>query len=810
MENKIDFSELLKKREVKLLCYISKILFPGLPSCLYPLYMFIQFCKICQQKREYILRTINPNLLSELIEKSKNILIDENYTVIINNKFLRGRDTIVLKVKYADEFILVNVKPLVSDIVDDGNILVSTTLMFNISNSFGLIHRDYSLSASFIEIPPGKLGFADEIHLALISNPYDLQNNVVDILIKNYLQTPKLMHENDLIEIALKKYAVDVPCNMTKIFNTQQKVYFKCLKVLCKHESKFNIGGNYAVFEETTVRQVANIQSFLPSCKEYRNSLTNNQYNKNNLRFCPSGLENYAAEIEAAVRPFLMKKLKVNPAFLIVGKKGSGKEIIISSIASKFGMHFYKVTNFDITAHVYAQNEMKLRNIFFNANLYAPCILYITNFENFEKNNDGQTDERIISNFTNGLKNLFESNKFPVILFCSSNNDKISPRLKREFLEIFRINPPSPEERTDILKWLLQYHDLHYKNSLEELVQKTNTFMFEDLNLLIRLAKSYNIFSKEKNDISREKLLLAIDYMQLHYNENIGAPKVPTVQWDDIGGLKDVKDEIIKTINFPLKHPEFSTSTGLRRLGILLFGPPGTGKTLLAKAVATECNLCFLSVKGPELLNMYIGQSEENIREVFQRARAASPCIIFFDELDSLAPNRGVSGDSGGVMDRVVSQLLAEMDGINEKATVFIIGATNRPDLIDPALLRPGRFDKLLYVGPATDSISRLSVLKALTRKFNLSEEVNLEDIVELCPNNISGADFYGLCAESWMHAVRRTIHQGSLDIKNITGKEIIVNMDDFKYALSTVTPSVTSEDLLYFEKLKNEISSNI
>ncbi|XP_044764883.1 peroxisome biogenesis protein 6-like isoform X2 [Coccinella septempunctata] len=432
--------------------------------------------------------------------------------------------------------------------------------------------------------------------------------------------------------------------------------------------------------------------------------------------------------------------------------------------------------------------------------------------KNYEKNNEGLTDERIISHFTSGLKTLFANNKFPVILFCSSNDDKISARLKREFLEIFKINPPTEEERTKIIEWLFQYHHLTYHEDLTEVVKKTNTFLFEDMNTLVKLAKSQQTCSKKMNTLTSENLLSALDYMHLHHNQNIGAPKVPKVQWDDIGGLKDVKEEIIKTINFPLKHPEFVNSTGLRRFGILLFGPPGTGKTLLAKAVATECNLCFLSVKGPELLNMYIGQSEENIREVFERARAASPCIIFFDELDSLAPNRGVSGDSGGVMDRVVSQLLAEMDGLNEKATVFIIGATNRPDLIDPALLRPGRFDKLLYVGPAMDFASRLSVLKALTRNFNLNDEVRLEDIVKLCPSNISGADFYGICAESWMHAVRRTIQQcenGPKDVRNFTEKDVEVGTDDFIYALRSVKPSITSKDLMYFEKLKREISSN-
>ncbi|CAG9763412.1 unnamed protein product [Ceutorhynchus assimilis] len=206
---------------------------------------------------------------------------------------------------------------------------------------------------------------------------------------------------------------------------------------------------------------------------------------------------------------------------------------------------------------------------------------------------------------------------------------------------------------------------------------------------------------------------------------------------------------------------------------------------------------------------MYVGQSEQNVREVFEKARQASPCIIFFDELDSLAPNRGLSGDSGGVMDRVVSQLLAEMDGLNAAGKVFIIGATNRPDLIDPALLRPGRFDKLLYVGPCTDLESKVSVMKALTRKFVLSKRVNLQEIVKNCPTNITGADFYGICSTAWSLAAKRlieAIEKGASDSKN----DVVVDVEDFAMAIKNVKLSISEQDLKYFENLRNELSSNV
>ena len=255
----------------------------------------------------------------------------------------------------------------------------------------------------------------------------------------------------------------------------------------------------------------------------------------------------------------------------------------------------------------------------------------------------------------------------------------------------------------------------------------------------------------------------ALDEARLSYSESIGAPKIPNVTWDDVGGLVKVKTEILDTIQLPFEHPELFADGLKKRSGVLLYGPPGTGKTLLAKAVATSCSLNFFSVKGPELLNMYIGESEANVRRVFQRARDAKPCVIFFDELDSVAPKRGNQGDSGGVMDRIVSQLLAELDGMAEGkggADVFVIGATNRPDLLDPALLRPGRFDRMLYLGVSDTHEAQLKIIQALTRKFKLDPHIDLRAISELCPFNYTGADFYALCSDAMLKAMSRKAEQ--------------------------------------------------
>lgn len=334
--------------------------------------------------------------------------------------------------------------------------------------------------------------------------------------------------------------------------------------------------------------------------------------------------------------------------------------------------------------------------------------------------------------------------------------------------------------------------------------------------------------------------------MQSMYSDNKGAPRVPEVRWDDIGGLAELKHEIIRRIQLPLLN-----AFGFGQSGLLLYGPPGTGKTLLAKAVATEYQLHFLSIKGPEVLNMYIGQSEKNVRQsmssrrrrrfcnkcvtknyllfkckvtqsysyffaVFERARSAAPCIVFFDELDSLAPNRGRSGDSGGVMDRVVSQLLAEMDGLDESGGIFIIGATNRPDLIDPALLRPGRFDKMLYVGIHSDCASKLSVLQAQTRKFELRENGReLERVVDRLPDNVTGADLYSVSSNAWLNAVREVVarHQESKKLnkeeEDTIKDSIIVELRHFSDAIRDLVPSVSDEEIERYNRMRTELSSS-
>lgn len=329
--------------------------------------------------------------------------------------------------------------------------------------------------------------------------------------------------------------------------------------------------------------------------------------------------------------------------------------------------------------------------------------------------------------------------------------------------------------------------------------------------------------SVELPDLNHSHVDRSIVSVRSKTASEIGAPKIPNVEWEDVGGLEEVKLGILDTVELPLKHPELFAGGLRRRSGVLLYGPPGTGKTLLAKAVATECSVNFLSVKGPELINMYVGESERLIREVFTKARRARPCVIFFDELDSLAPGRGKGSDSGGIMDRIVSQLLAEIDsaqGGSGSDDVFIIGATNRPDLLDPALLRPGRLDKLLYVGIASSALDREKVIRALTRKFKLDDSVDLEAVSKACPPRLTGADIYGMCSRAWMRAFKRhvTNHKGHNQTEwgnknnnpDDSPSSVVVAQEDFLFAARTSNPSLTEEDLAQYQDIRQQTGTRV
>uniref|UniRef100_A0A7N6AVW6 Peroxisomal ATPase PEX6 n=1 Tax=Anabas testudineus TaxID=64144 RepID=A0A7N6AVW6_ANATE len=470
-----------------------------------------------------------------------------------------------------------------------------------------------------------------------------------------------------------------------------------------------------------------------------------------------------------------------------------------------------------VCADTPAASEVKLTSVFQRAEALQPCILLLRNLQLLLRPKGTTEEDGRVQAVLCQLLHSVPTSVVVVATVCRPR--ELSAGVMAAFIHQLALESPTEEQRCTMLVSLSRHLPLGRDVNLERLAKLTAGFVLGDLQALLveagraacrRLIHTCSGDRKEEDLCSSGVTILnqdftsALETLQDAQSKAIGAPKIPNVRWEDVGGLQQVKREILDTVQLPLQHPEL-LSLGLNRTGVLLYGPPGTGKTLLAKAVATECSMTFLSVKGPELINMYVGQSEENIREVFCRARSAAPCVVFFDELDSLAPSRGRSGDSGGVMDRVVSQLLAELDALHSSVGVFVIGATNRPDLLDQSLLRPGRFDKLVYVGINEDRVSQLQVLQAILRKFQLEAAVNLQEVVDRCPAHMTGADLYALCSDAMATAIKRKICliDAGLDSED---SPVLLCVEDFSTALENFKPSVSDQELLRYKNIQQKI----
>lgn len=552
---------------------------------------------------------------------------------------------------------------------------------------------------------------------------------------------------------------------------------------------------------------------------------------------------------------------------LLKGARGCGKKTVARWVAKAAGVQLVELDCFDVISDTDVRTEGILRARFQKAAECAPCIFLLRNIEALARKSQAlETGQE--PPLATALQNCFEElwsvtegqeagqTAMPVAVFgTTSDPDKCPSGVLGCFKHEVTFNAPNEAERRAILEITMKDSILGPDVDLKNLATQTAALVAADLvNLAsrsklmsvrrVRQALPASAAAGSDRDLFLAGLAItgadvdqALNKARSSYSESIGAPKIPNVTWDDVGGLASVKSDILDTIQLPLEHPELFSDGLKKRSGILLYGPPGTGKTLLAKAVATSCSLNFFSVKGPELLNMYIGESEANVRRVFQRARDAKPCVIFFDELDSVAPKRGNQGDSGGVMDRIVSQLLAELDGMagsSEGTDVFVIGATNRPDLLDPALLRPGRFDRMLYLSVSETHAAQLNILQALTRKFKLDPDVgDLSCIAEQCPFNLTGADFYALCSDAMLKAMTRKASEVDARIEEINatpGKkshphpltaqyylaemasaeeiEVKVNRRDFELALRELTPSVSEQEMQHYREVQAKFSA--
>ncbi|KAG8546290.1 hypothetical protein GDO81_019309 [Engystomops pustulosus] len=586
-----------------------------------------------------------------------------------------------------------------------GTAVISANLTFNLtagtsSVSEVLIER-FSTEptqegrSALVEPPVATL-----LHVAAVKSPAYSNEATYQQALCQHFQTPRAVQVGDVLCVSCLSHS-EFQSNKSQIPVRCPDLYFKVEKI----EGEPSSEGYVASTSHTTLYQVGSVCSFVPSFPSRDGHVFWSS-------LYPAGLSHTVDEICRILLPHVHNTsdvLGVGGRVLLTGPKGSGKTTVVRAACSRLNVHLYQVECARLCRDSSASSVSRLRSVFSYAQDCRPCVLLLCHLDLLGKDRDGSgEDTRVLSalcDLLHGTSHTIRELPFLVVA-TTSRSQEVPLDLQSCFLHEVSLNPPTEEQRLSILTVLTAPLPLSRDVDLGHLARRTAGFVVGDLCALLSRAgrvsctriRNSGALSEEEEEgllaagfpVTSQDLDCALAEMQEAHSEAIGAPKVPCVRWSDVGGLEDAKRQLLDTVQFPLEHPEM-LALGLNRSGILLYGPPGTGKTLLAKAVATECAMTFLSVKGPELINMYVGQSEENVREVFARAQAAAPCIIFFDELDSLAPNRGRSGDSGGVMDRVVSQLLAEMDGLHSSSDVFVIGATNRPDLLDPALLRPGR-----------------------------------------------------------------------------------------------------------------------
>ncbi len=500
--------------------------------------------------------------------------------------------------------------------------------------------------------------------------------------------------------------------------------------------------------------------------------------------------------------PELFQRLGIEPpkGVLLHGPPGCGKTLLARAVANESEANFFSINGPEIMSKFYGESEARLREIFQQAQQNAPGIIFIDELDAIAPKREevtGEVERRVVAQLLALMDGL--SGRGNVIVIGATNRPgALDPALRRpgRFDREIEIGVPDKHGRYDIVQIHTRGMPLAHDVDLKKLSDMTHGYTGADVSALGRetAMKSLRRYLPQIN-LEEERIPPnVLEKMEVTMEDFTNAYKeitptamrevyieVPTTRWEDIGGLEEVKEDLKEAVEWPLNTPEIFVRLGIKPpKGILLFGPPGCGKTLLAKAVATESAANFITVKGPEVFSKWVGESEKAIREVFRKARMAAPAIIFFDEIDSLVPRRGAGFSDSGASERVISQLLTEMDGMVSLEDIVIIAATNRPDIVDPAILRPGRFDRLIYV-PEPDEKSRVQIFKLYTKDMPLAKNVDTASLAALAKNH-SGADISALCREAAMFALK----------KDINAKE--VTLSDFEEAKKRVGPSVTPD----------------
>ncbi|ODV59822.1 AAA ATPase [Ascoidea rubescens DSM 1968] len=579
------------------------------------------------------------------------------------------------------------------------------------------------------------------------------------------------------------------------------------------------------------------------------------EYDENNLNDvgyddiggCRKQMAQVRELIELPLRhPQLFETIGIRPpkGVLMYGPPGTGKTLLARAIANESGALFFLINGPEIMSKMAGESESNLRKVFQEAEKNSPSIIFIDEIDSIASKRDktnGEVEKRVVSQLLT-LMDGMKPRSNVIVIAATNRPNSIDAALRRfgRFDREVDVGIPDTAGRLEILNIHTKNMKLADNIDLESIALETHGYVGSDLASLCSEAAMQQI--REKMDL----IDLDDDKIDVEILESLGVTmenfrfalsksnpsalreavvESTNVKWEDIGGLDKIKTELKETVEYPVLHPEKFTKFGLSTTkGVLFYGPPGTGKTLLAKAIATEVSANFISIKGPELLSMWFGESESNIRDIFDKARAAAPTVVFLDELDSIAKARGGStGNESGTSDRVVNQLLTEIDGMNAKKNVFVIGATNRPNQIDPALLRPGRLDQLIYV-PLPDEPARLSILNAQLRKTPLEPDLDLAQIANVT-DGFSGADLLFIVQRAAKFAIRDSIEADlkneiikKSESKNETNVEKINDDSDpvpyithlhFEEAMKTAKRSVSDAELFRYETYAREISTS-
>ena len=506
--------------------------------------------------------------------------------------------------------------------------------------------------------------------------------------------------------------------------------------------------------------------------------------------------------------PELFEKIGIDPpkGVLLHGPPGTGKTLLARAVASETEAKFYSIKGPEIMSKYYGESEQRVRQIFNDAAKNAPSIIFIDEIDSIAPSRSevtGEVERRVVAQLLSLMDGL-ESRGDVIVIGATNRLNSIDPALRRpgRFDREIEIGIPNKEERREILDVHARGVPLSPDVDLDHIAGVTHGYVGADLESLLKESGLRAIRRKlpEINldeEIISPEVLESIQITTSDLNESLleMSPsglrellvEVPNVKWEEIGGLKEVKQKLKEAVEWPLKYSNvFEHMNADAPRGILLYGPPGTGKTLMAKAIATESEANFLSVKGPEFLNKWVGESEKAVRDLFKKARSAAPSVVFLDEIDTIATARGKGNAGNNVTERIVSQLLTELDGLEELKGVIVIGATNRPELIDPALLRPGRFDQIIEAGLPDDE-ARADIFRVHTKSKPLNEDVNFNKLVE-GTTGMSGAEIASIVKEATFFALRRIIEDKTFDISDsdsYTSKKI--NNEDFQQAMQAI-----------------------